>query len=151
MSALTLAKQLDLPTWDIAPFSMLRRMEREMDRMFGGTGGDYFAPPLEVERKNGAFVVKAEIPGMKMEDIKVELSDEGLVIEGERKHEAKVEKEGYFRTERSYGKFHRMVTLPEGAKTEEAKATYNNGVLEVTIPVPETKKAALKRIPVKTA
>jgi HSP20 family protein len=126
----------------------MRRWEREMDRLFGNT--EFFAPAVEVERKNNTFSVKAELPGMKMEDIKVEVNDDGLVIEGERKHEAKTEKEGYFRTECSYGHFRRVIPLPEGAKAENAQAKYNNGMLEVTVPVAEAKKT-VKKIPVSQA
>jgi HSP20 family protein len=82
-------------------------------------------------------VVRAELPGVKQEDVKVELSDEGLLIEGERKHESQEVGEGFFRSERSYGRFWRQVPLPqELLKTEDARAEFRDGVLEVSLPMP---------------
>lgn len=148
MSETNVARRSNAQGWDLAPFSMLRRMEREMDRLFGNN--EFFVPAVELERKNNTLTVKAELPGMKMDDIKVEVSQEGLIIEGERRNETRTDEEGYFRTECSYGRFRRIVPLPEGAKAEEAQARYTNGMLEVTIPITEEKKAA-RRIPVSPA
>jgi len=99
-----------------------------------------WTPAVDVRRCNGNLVVTAELPGLKKEEVKVEMTDEGLVIEGERRREHTEDHKGYHRYERSYGKFYRMIPLPEGAKTEEAKAELNEGVLKITVPAPEPKK-----------
>ncbi len=75
------------------------------------------------------------------------MTDEGLVIEGERKREEAEQREGYYRSERSYGSFYRVIPLPEGVKAEQAKARFENGVLEVTVPVPEAARKA-REIPI---
>ncbi|MDX1982690.1 MAG: Hsp20/alpha crystallin family protein [Bryobacteraceae bacterium] len=146
--------------WDVSPFSLMRRFSEELDRFFENgpftkaaalpfeTEG--WMPAIEVTQKNGTMMVKAELPGMKKEEIKVEAVPGGLVIEGERKHEAEEKREGYFRSERSYGKFYRSIPLPEGAEIEKAKAEYVNGVLEVSVPVPAAKKEERRQIPVET-
>jgi HSP20 family protein len=118
----------------LSPFAMMREFTEEMDRMFQG------APAIDVQQANGNLTVTAELPGLKKEEVKVELSDDALVIEGERKREHKEEREGYYRSERCYGKFYRSIPLPEGAKTDQAKAELSDGVLKVTVPVPEAKK-----------
>lgn len=127
-------------------------MMRDMDRFFEPTemteGQQMWWPAVECKRKDGLFVVCAELPGLKKEDVKVEVTDDSLIVEGERKHEEKEEKEGYFRSERSYGKFFRQIPLPEGVKAEEIKAEMNNGVLEVKIPIEEPKKPQARQIPV---
>jgi HSP20 family protein len=75
-----------------------------------------WSPAIECRRVNGELLVTAELPGVKKEDIKVQVLDESLIVEGERKLEAKEEKEGYFRSERSYGKFWRQIPLPKEPK-----------------------------------
>jgi len=84
--------------------------------------------------------VTAELPGLKKEEVKVELSDDSLIIEGERKREHKEDHEGFHRWERSYGRFYRSIPLPEGAKRDRLKAELSDGVLKVSLPVPESKK-----------
>ena len=132
------------------PFGLMREFGAEMDRMFQGAGGTesaIWAPTIDVQQCNGNIIVTAELPGLKNEDVKVEMTNDNLIIEGERKREHKEDHEGFHRYERSYGKFYRSIPLPEGAKTEQAKAELNNGVLKVTVPVEETKPQA-RRIPV---
>jgi len=135
------------------PFALMREFTDEMDRMFKGVpfgeGGELAAwtPTVDVTKCNGDLVVTAELPGLKKEEVKVELTEDALVIEGERKREHKVDHEGYHRVERSYGKFYRSIPLPKEAKTDLAKAELNEGVLKVTVPVPETKPKA-REIPI---
>jgi HSP20 family protein len=93
--------------------------------------------------------VHAELPGLKPEDVKVELTDNALVIQGERKYEHEENKSGVYRSERRYGQFYREIPLPQGANAEQVKAQFNNGVLEVTLPVPEP-TSNRRRIPVQT-
>jgi HSP20 family protein len=136
----------------LSPLTMMRDFSREMDRMFntsfgpGAETGTWW-PAVECKKTNGTLLVTAELPGLKKEDVKVEVTDNALVIEGERKFETKKEEEGYFQTERSYGKFVRSIPLPEGCKPEEIKAELANGVLEVKVPVAETKHT-MRRVPI---
>lgn len=122
------------------PFTLMRRLTDEMDRAFLSRSGEpaIWSPAVEVRQKGNDLIVSAELPGLKQDDVKLEVTDEGLIIEGERKHEHEERgKEGYYHSERSYGRFRRLIPLPEDAKVENARATFNNGVLEVSIPVPE--------------
>lgn len=137
------------------PFNLMRRFADDMERMFEDLNEfrtpylksefkfpsefqtSIWTPKIEVLESNGDFVVRAELPGLKKEDIDIEISDNSIALSGERREEKKDEGEGYFRTERSYGSFYRSIPLPEGASTENAKATFENGVLEVKVAVPK--------------
>jgi HSP20 family protein len=101
-------------------------------------------PQIEVLQTNGDLMVKAELPGLTKEDVKVELTDKALTISGERKEEKEEKREGFYRTERNYGRFFRQIPLPEGVKTDEANAVFRNGVLEVTVPVTQSEPNARK-------
>jgi HSP20 family protein len=128
----------------MSPFALMREFTDEMDRMFRGARGglqtEEWVPTVDVQQCNGNLVVSAELPGLKKEEVKVELTDDALVIEGERKREHKEDHDGFHRWERSYGHFYRSIPLPEGAKTDQAKAELQEGVLKVSVPVPEMKK-----------
>ena len=129
----------------LSPFAMMREFGDEMNRTFRRPGAslaslERWAPAVDIQRCNGDLVVTAELPGLKKEEVKVEMTDEALIIEGERKLEHQEDHEGYHRYERSYGNFYRSIPLPEGAKTELAKAELNDGVLKISVPVPEAKK-----------
>jgi len=137
-----------------SPFKFMKRFTEEMDRAFAGFAPpsaefELWAPPLEVKHKNGDFVVTAELPGLAKEEIKVEVIENNLVIQGERKREREEKGEEFYRSERYYGKFYRAIPLPKGATTEQIKAELNNGVLEVVIPVPELKPAT-RQVPIGT-
>ena len=135
----------------LSPFAMMREFTDEMDRMFRGNGSEKeiqaWSPAVDVQRCNGNLVVSAELPGLKKEDVKVEVTDDALVVQGERKQEHKEDHEGYHRWERSYGSFYRSIPLPEGAKTDQVKAELKDGVLKVSIPVPEAAKKG-RQVPV---
>jgi len=133
----------DLISW--SPFALLREMTDWMDRSVGGphTSGagqmSMWTPALEVRQKDNNIVVRADLPGVDPKDVKIEVDNDMLVVEGERKKEHTEEREGFYRSERSYGRFYRTIPLPEGAKTDQARADFKNGVLEVTVPFEQTK------------
>ncbi len=145
------------------PFSMLTDFDREMHRLFEnvGFGGSLLTAPLlgrEIERsgwspqiemyeREGKLVVRADLPGLNKEDVKVEVNDNVLTIEGERRQERKDEKGGW--SERSYGNFFRCITLPEGVNAENANAKFNNGVLEITMDAPQQNLPRAKQIEIK--
>ncbi|MFZ0594577.1 MAG: Hsp20/alpha crystallin family protein [Bryobacteraceae bacterium] len=125
-----------------SPFALMRRMSEEMDRVFGQSGGqsagqNMWYPPIEVAEQNGRLEVRADLPGIKPEDVKVEITGDSLTIRGERKYEHEQQTGRFHRSERRYGEFYREIALPEGANTEQAKAEFRDGVLQVTVPVPE--------------
>lgn len=139
------------------PFRMLERFADEMDRVFEDFGfgrgwlmprrgfgspdpvvrgiEDWF-PDVEIVQRNNELVIRADLPGMTKDDVKVEVTEEALTIQGERKREHEEEKAGVYRSERSYGSFYRSIPLPDGAMADQAKATFKDGVLEVTMPAP---------------
>jgi len=128
------------------PFSMMRRLSEEMDRAFASTfglsretAGAGWSPVIEVREKDGDLEVAAELPGLKKEDIKVECIGGGLIIEGERRQQHAETQGGVHRSERSYGHFYRMIPLPEGADTEKAQAEFKDGLLQVHVPIPESR------------
>jgi HSP20 family protein len=134
----------------VNPFALMRQFTDEMDRAFARipNGGAAWRPTIEVKEKDGKLVVTAELPGLKKEDVKVNVVGNALTLEGERKAEQEEKREGYYHTERSYGRFFRSIPLPEGVKPEQAAAHFKDGVLEVTVPLPEA-QAKGQQVPVK--
>jgi len=97
-------------------------------------------PAVDVLEKDDKFVVKAELPGMKEEDINVSVVGDTLTIKGEKKTETEVKEEDYYRCERAYGSFYRSIPLPSTVDSAKIEASYEDGVLEVTLPkAPEVK------------
>jgi HSP20 family protein len=130
-----------------SPFSLMRRMTEEMDRVmqeFGleREGGNRagWAPAIEVAERDGKYSIRAELPGLSPNDVKVEVANDAVIIQGERKVEHEEKDAGVRRTERQYGVFYRSIPLPEGADVEHADAKFQNGILEVTIPVPQQRE-----------
>ncbi len=113
-----------------------------------GNGPATWVPAVDLFEKNGHYVVKAELPGMKKEEITVTIEAEGLVIEGMRKEEKEVTEENFHRMEISRGSFHRFVPLPEDADPSHAEAKYTDGVLEVTLPKVARATPKAKTLPI---
>ena len=127
--------------WD--PFKDLITIQERMNRLFDETiskthspgeeiGGGW-SPPVDIYETEDHIILKAELPGVNKNDIEVEIKNNMLVLKGERKFEKNVQEENYHRMERSYGSFQRVFTLPYIVRKDEAKAKYNNGVLEITL------------------
>jgi HSP20 family protein len=143
------------------PFALMREMTSEFDRMFGESPRPFFRwpslrrqavseigwyPEIDVFEKDNRLVTKIDLPGMKKEDVKVEVTDGQLFISGERKREAEEKGEEFYRCEREYGSFYRSVPLPEGAKIEDVKATFTDGVLEVSVPLPAQRETKIRKV-----
>lgn len=133
------------PMWE-SPFGfpLFRGLSRELDAIFDTFKMEkpffeptdrLWNPEMEVETRGNEFRVTLDVPGLKKEEVTVEVGDGHLILRGERKHETEEKKEGYFKTERMYGSFYRAVPLPEGVKPEEAKAGMTDGVLTITMPM----------------
>ena len=149
----------DLERLAETPFALMRRFSEQMDNLFADFGLGHgwlepiekgtnlaqglWSPQVEMFERGKNIVVRADLPGMTKGDVNVEIADNSITIEGERKSEIKDKGEGYYRSERMYGKFYRRVPLPDGVKADDAEATFSNGVLEITMPAtkPEQKKS----------
>lgn len=139
-----------------SPFQLFRRLSDEMDRLFDralgyrtGTaqetwdlasrpvaGPGMWVPRIEAFQRGDDFIVRAELPGLKKEDVRVNVTDDSIVLEGERRDEFENTHGDVYHTERSYGSFYREIPLPEGAIADKAEASFRNGVLEVKLQAP---------------
>lgn len=145
--------------------SLLRQMTSELDRLLDEPAWPSFrlptfartfasmrwAPEIDVFEKDNRLVTKIDLPGMRKEDVKVEVTDGNLAISGERRTEAEEKKGHFYRCEREYGSFYRLVPLPEGAKLEDVKATFADGVLEVSVPLPAQPEAKVWKVEIQDA
>ncbi len=131
--------------WD--PFSDMVQLRDEIGRWFEGvTERDkskrsaIWAPDVDIKETDREILIKADLPGMKMEDIDVSVDEDQLVIKGERKEEKEEKDKNYIRVERSYGSFYRSFNIGVPVKSDQIKATYRDGVLVINIPKAEAKK-----------
>jgi HSP20 family protein len=132
------------------PFSELMSLRQAMDKLFEEsyvrpsrgltTLGEVPVPALDIYQTPNDLVVKATLPGLKPEDVTIDITGEMLTIKGETKAEQEIKKEDYLYQERRYGTFSRSVVLPSGLKTEKCEATMDDGVLTLTIPKAEQVK-----------
>jgi len=146
------------------PVRELNTIQHEMNRLFnaffetpgpGNTGVQTsslrrWIPAMDLVETDDAFVLRADLPGVTDDDVKIEVEDNVLTVSGERKAEHEQRKEGYYRVERAFGSFSRSLTLPEGVDPEAVRASFGNGVLEVRIPKPEQRKSRKVAISVGT-
>ena len=135
-----------------APFEGLTRWFNDIDTWYDtGFSGDVpdmtWRPAIDVEEKDGKYMVRADLPGLQKKDIHVELHDGYLTLRGERKSEHEENKDNYHRIERTYGTFERTFRVPKGVTEKDIHAKYKDGVLELTVPTPkveEPKTTAVK-------
>ena len=130
--------------WD--PFTDLVQLRDEIGRWFEGSEkskektSSVWAPEVDIKETDKDISIKADLPGMKMEDIDVSVDENQLIIKGERKHEKKEEEKDYIRVERSYGSFYRSFNIGVPVKEDKIRASYKDGVLEIVVPKAEAKK-----------
>ena len=132
------------------PLREISSLQSEMNRLFNtvfdqpagnGAGGlRRWVPAMDLVETPEAFVLRADLPGLSEEDVKIEMEDSVLTISGERKSESHDRDEGFYRVERAFGTFSRSLTLPKGVDPEAVSATFDRGVLEVSVPKPEERK-----------
>jgi HSP20 family protein len=124
--------------------SLVRRAFGDFGSSLARTNGGW-APAIDAFVEGEELHVRAELPGIDPDaDVDIELDNGVLTISGERKHEAKHEGNGWFRSEMSYGRFERRIGLPDGVDAEHVRATYDKGILEVTVPLPAKKATKVK-------
>lgn len=145
MNTLSRYQDPELTTW--SPFNRLTSLRDEIERLFDLSGlsrdvGSFsgWTPSLDVYQDKDSVYVKAELPGMRKEDIDISLHDGMLTISGERKREEKTQEGDTFRTERFFGRFHRSVVLPTSVETDKVEASYKDGILSITLPKAEEAK-----------
>ncbi len=147
------------------PFQLISRLSDEMDRIFesfgmgsswprsgsqgalqsgrgGGTQGLHtlWAPHIEVGERNGKLLIQADLPGVRKEDVDVQIEQDAVIIQGQRNQESERNEGGVYHSERSYGTFYRMIPLPEGVDVEQANATFRDGVLRIELPAPQQRQ-----------
>jgi HSP20 family protein len=131
------------PKWGITPwrpFRELEEWERRFDDLLGRPSWLVpveergWMPAVDVFEKEDKFVVKAELPGMKEEDIDVSVIGDTLSIKGEKKTETEIKDENYYRCERSYGSFYRSIPIPSNVDANKIEASFEDGILEVALP-----------------
>jgi len=133
--------------WD--PFREMSPMREDMERIFDSMLGRHqrereqvlWAPAIDVEETSEAMIIRAELPGMKREEIKVRVADDTVTISGERKYETKQKDRTFHRVERAYGSFQRTIVLPVSVQGDKAVASCKSGVLELVLPKAEKVKA----------
>jgi HSP20 family protein len=155
----------------VHPLAMMRQFAEEADRLldefgvgmrfhvpgFLSRGHELFrretglvpaawSPRVDVIERDGKFMIRADLPGLSKDDIKVEIHHDMVTIEGERRSETKEEREGYLYSECSHGHFYRAIPLPDGIDTSKVSAEFHKGVLEVTMPAPPVSKSQSKRL-----
>jgi HSP20 family protein len=134
------------------PLRELGSLQTEMNRLFNtvfdspttGAGSDgalrRWVPAMDLLETADHFVLRADLPGLTQDDVKIELEDSTLTVSGERKAEHEDRQEGFYRVERAFGSFSRSLTLPKGVDADAVSASFDNGVLEIHIPKPEERK-----------
>ena len=148
-----------------SPFGLMRRLSEDMDQLFNqflGSGGSsgrsmmnaplalsqaiQWMPPIEMFERDDRLVIQAELPGLGVDDVSVEVADGVVTISGERREQREDDGGRFRRTERLYGRFSRSITLPEGVRAEDVQATFRDGMLELTVPLPQQSQRRVVQI-----
>jgi HSP20 family protein len=145
-----------------SPLGMLRRATADMERFFDGLAdapltkrgsraleGLQWTPSVDVIEKDNTLTVRVDLPGLTKNEVTVNVTADAITVRGERKKEVEEQRDGQYTLERAYGSFLRTVPLPDGVKAEDVKATFKNGVLEVTAPIPaQSKEPKAHQVPI---
>ena len=138
----------------LSPFSLLGRMTEEFDRILqpflseSDTPNIAWIPTVEVSQHDGKYHILAELPGLSPNEVRVEVDDDAVILQGERQVEREANESGIRRSERQFGMFYRRIPLPEGADPEQAKAKFHDGILEITMPAPNKQTERRRQIQV---
>lgn len=147
-----------LARWE--PMFELRRVQDDLDRLMDNlmrpftsslwSFGETAVPPVDVYEKDGNVIVKAEIPGLKADDISITATEDSISLKGEFKRDEETKREGFYRRERREGKFYRTIPMPAAIKPEKVKAKFKDGVLEITAPEVEGTKPKECKVPIES-
>ena len=147
-----------LARWE--PMFELRRVQDDLDRLMDNlirpfTGsfwpfGEVATPPVDVYEKDGNVIVKAELPGLKVDDINITATEDSISLKGEFKRDEETKREGFYRRERREGKFYRTIPMPVAIKPDKVKAKFKDGVLEITAPEVEGTKPKECKVPIES-
>jgi len=147
---------MSLMRWE--PMTEIRRLQEDMHRLLESfmkpfptltwPVSEVAGPPVDVYEKDGNVVVKAELPGLKKEDIEITATEDSISLRGEFKREEEVKKEGFYRRERREGKFYRTIPMPAPIKPDQVKASFKDGILEITAPEVEEAKPKERKVPI---
>jgi HSP20 family protein len=145
---------MNIVRWN--PVREMLSLENEMNRLYGDLVGRHpeaeaptlWAPKVDIQENKEGYVLKADLPGIKQEDIKITLTDNQLVIRGEKRREVEEGDTTYHRVERVHGTFERAFTLTKAVRSDKIEALYRDGVLEIHVPKAEEAKA--REIVIKT-
>jgi len=152
LDAITLKEEVIMSMVKWSPLKELEDMRRDMDRLFdeffvpvsrrrrgwpGTTEAGVIVPNVEIYSRKDEIVVRAEVPGLKKEDIDLTIAEDSLILKGEMKKEEEVKEEAYYTKEISYGSLARTISLPVAVQSEKAKASFKDGVLEIVLPKKE--------------
>jgi HSP20 family protein len=149
------------------PFDPVSHFQREMNNLFESAfrgfglspfgadstplaSGIILKPRVDISATDNEYCITAEVPGVSEQDLKLEIADNVLTISGEKKQDKEDRGESYYRMERSYGSFQRVLTLPEDAQHQEVTATFKKGVLTVRMPRRALPNAQVKKIEIKS-
>lgn len=144
MSTTKLAKRDSHHSWDPWPLSTRKFFEDFLDERWGLADrifGNNWVPAVDVEETKDEYLIKAEMPGMKKEDVKISLTDNMLTLSGEKKTESKTDDKRFHRMERSYGAFQRSFALATPVKGDKVSAVFKDGILEIRVPKSEDAKS----------
>jgi HSP20 family protein len=143
------------PFFDVfdQPFGLLRRFTNDLDRLFGvpafGEQGlssaGTWQPNVDVFRHEHELIVRADVPGMNKDDISVEITDDAVILQGEQRQEHEERRGDIYVQERRYGSFYRVIPLPEDVESNQARANFKNGTLEIVLPLSERARAKQPR------
>lgn len=140
--------------WDLNPWTAIHELENQFNQIMNRWGGEFgfapgkWMPAIDLRETSSEYILEADMPGLKREDIHLEVLDNVVTIRGERKSEQEREGNGYHRVERQYGSFSRSIDVPGGFNPDQVTAKFENGVLTVTLPKREEAKP--KQIEVKS-
>lgn len=141
----------EMTVWrPFADFGELRHRADQLFREMGLGGEGSWAPSVDVIHKDGTVVLRADLPGIKPDEVKVTVEDDVLTVSGEHTEESEEEKDNYMRRERRYGSFSRSMSLPAGVEAGDIESTVEDGVLEVTIPLPQAEQKSAVEIETKS-
>jgi HSP20 family protein len=146
---------MSLARWD--PLIEMRRMREDLDRLFGSSPhmsmlvpwiAEGVAPAVDVFEKGDNVTVKINLPGLKKDDVEVTATEDSVSVSGEFKKEEEVKEAGFHRRERQLGRFFRTIPMPTAIKPDAVKASFKNGVLDITAPKAKAGKAKEKKVPI---